>query len=366
VIQLFKFFLKLGSTGFGGPIAMIGMMEQHFVQNEKSITKEDFQQYVAAAKLFPGPLATLVAMRIGLQLQGKPGAIIAGFFQVFPAFLMILFISHFMLGAKSNSNDIFHHLFLGLNFGGLALSVVAAIRFVKPLINTQSLFYLFGTAVLTYYYPKEEIYFLLACGFLSLIYLRFKNVVFEASTVILSALFFESFKASLFTFGSGLAIVPVLKSIYIDQYHWVTESDFLTALSFGQMTPGPLVILNTYLGNQVGQLPGAVLATTGTFMPTFIFGLWVMPYFQKKLLNNPILKDFFSGMLPAVGGAILGSVLRLCLFAVKDEPGTISLNHTLLLCMIIALALKSKLHPIFILIIGSALTVLGFLAGIIQ
>ena len=366
MIPLFKFFLKLGSTGFGGPIAMIGMMEQHFVRDEKSVTKEDFQQYVAAAKLFPGPLATLVAMRIGLQLKGKLGAFIAGFFQVFPAFIIILFISHFMMNAKTDSNEIFHHLFLGLNFGGLALSVVAAIRFAKPLFSPTSLFYLLGTGLLTYFYPKEEIYFLLACGSISLIYLRFRNIVFEASTILLSTLYFESFKASLFTFGSGIAIVPVLKATYIDHYHWVTESDFLTALSFGQMTPGPLIILNTYLGNQVGQIPGAVAATIGTFTPTFIFGLWVMPYFQKKLLNNPFLKDFFSGMLPAVGGAILGSVLRLCLFAVKDQAGIISTNYILLLSTITTLTLLSKLHPILILIIGSALTDLGFQFGIIQ
>ncbi len=191
MIELSKYFFKLGSTGFGGPIAMIGMMEQHFVRDVKTLTDEEFKRFVATAKLFPGPVASLVAIQIGVRLQGKKGGLVAGLLQVLPAFFIILFLSHFMVGAKNNSNVIFSQVFTGLNFGGLALSVVAAIRFSNPLLSTQSLIYMLGTAILVYYYPREEIYFLVACGMLQLIYHRFKNHLFEASSVVLIPLFFS-------------------------------------------------------------------------------------------------------------------------------------------------------------------------------
>ena len=364
--ELFSYFLKLGTTGFGGPIALIGMMEQYWARDKKLISSPEFHQYVAAAKLFPGPIAALVAIRIGYQMHGKKGGILAGLGLILPAFFMVLLIGYFFGNAKNYSGGWIPHLFSGLNLGGLALSVIAAIRFAKPLISVESIFYLVGTAILTFFYPKQEIFFLLSCGILSLLYHRFKNYIFEASATLLFLLFFESFKASLFTFGSGIAIVPVLKAVYIDQYHWVSNSDFLTALSIGQMTPGPLVILNTYLANQIAQLPGAILATIGTFMPTFIFGLFIMPYFEKKLLQAPTLKTFFLGMLPAVGGAILGSVLRLSLFAVEDHSGNFSWSFIVILILLTTLGLKSKVHPIATMLLGSLLAVLGFLVGIIQ
>ncbi len=364
--EIFSYFLKLGTTGFGGPIALIGMMEQHWVREKKTVSEHDFHQYVTAAKLFPGTTAPLVAIRIGYQLQGKVGGALAGLCLILPAFFMILAISHFMVNAKNSINSSFSEVLTGLNYGGLALSIVAAIRYARPLISIQTLFYMVTTGVLTFLYPNKEIYFLLACGTLSLISYRYKNIVFEASSAILTLLFFESLKACMFTFGSGIAIVPVLKSIYIDQYHWVTESEFLTALGFGQMTPGPLVIMNTYLAHQVASLPGAIAATAGTFLPTFFFGLVAMPYFEKKILNAPILKAFFNGMLPAVGGAILGSVLRLFLFASKDKSGTFSWNQVVIITFLVVFGLKSKFHPVTVLIFGSILVVLGSLVGIIQ
>jgi len=356
VNKLFVYFLKLGTTGFGGPIALLGMMEDHFVSETGEITDQDFHQYVSAAKLFPGPLATLVAIRIGYQLNGKIGGIVAGLCLILPAFFMIIVLAHFFGNSLNANGSWSSNVFIGLNLGGLALSSLAAIRFARPLIATQTLLYLVGTGVLTFFYPKEEIFFLLGCGISALIFHRFKNIVFDVSSSILALLFFESLKASLLTFGSGIAIVPVLKAVYIDQYHWVSNSDFLTALSFGQMTPGPLTILNAYLANQIASFPGAVIATTGTFLPTFIFGVYLMPIFEKKLLAAPALKVFFQGMLPAVGGAIIGSVLRLVLFAVEDNQGVFSWAQVLPLVFLIGLGLKVKVHPIALLLLGAVLS----------
>lgn len=358
--ELFRFFLKLGTTGFGGPIAMIGMMEQHFVYEEKSISEEDFKRYVAAAKLFPGTVSTLIAIRIGFQKFGRKGGIVAGLCHILPSFLMVLLISPFLIGAKTNTNLTFENLFTGLQLGGLALSLVAAYRFTLPLLSKQTLFYVIGAGILTFFFPREEIFFLLIAGTFSLIYQFFKNHrskthLFEASSFILIALFFESFKASLFTYGTGMAIMPVLKTVYIDQYHWVSQADFLTAMSVGQITPGPFVIFNTYLAHEISGFSGACLATLGTFLPAFIFGLWLMPLFERRLLSTPLLKVFFAGMLPAVGGAILGSVARLALFAIQESGGSFQWDHIALLVVLVGITLKVKIHPIAIIGLGALL-----------
>lgn len=359
--ELFQFYLKIGASGFGGPIALIGMMEDYWVRKTQRISLSQFQQYVSTAKLFPGTIAPLVAIRIGYELAGRAGGTIAGLCLILPAFFMILTLSQLVPFLQSDSRPLLQVAFNGLNLGGLALSVVAAIRFSLPLFERNSLLYLFGAGILTFFFPQQEIYFLLACGFLALVMHHFKNHLFDAGSTILFLLFAESLKASLFTFGSGIAIVPVLKSVYIDQYHWITETDFLTGLSLGQMTPGPLVILNTYLAKLVGGYSGALLASIGTFLPPFIFGLWIMPIFEKRILNSKGFTIFFSGVLPAVGGAILGSVLRLVLFATQKAGSGISLTQTALLAVLVGFGFQKRFHPILTMFFGSMLAILGFL-----
>lgn len=364
--EIFSFFIKIGSTGFGGPIALIGMMERHWVRKRKKISESEFQRFVSTAKLFPGTIAPLVAIRIGYELEGRWGGTLAGLCLILPAFFLVLFLSHFMSEIQSHPHSLTGSVFLGFNLGGLALSLIAAIRFTKPLLSLNSLFYLISAGVLTFLFPRQEIFFLLAAGSLSLFFHYFRNSSLEIASALLLPLFLESLKASLFTFGSGIAIVPVLKAIYLDQYHWVSETDFLTALGVGQITPGPLVIMNTYLGKQVAGTSGALASSLGTFLPTFFFGLVLMPAFEKKLLKAQKIQIFFKGMLPAVGGAILGSVIRLLMFGSRNSAGEFS---PIFLGLILGLALCgffTRLHPILILMTGSILTVAGFLSGIIQ
>ena len=364
---LFRYFLKIGISGFGGPIALIGMMENHFVRQTKTLSDHDFRRFVAAAKLFPGPTATLIAIRIGNHLKGISGGLVAGFALIFPAFLMILVLASFFQESKNISTPLLHALLSGLNLGGLALSVIAAVMFAKPLIHAQSIFYLVASGVLTFFHPQNEILFLMSCGFLSLLHFHFKGRLLEAGSGILFLLFKESLQSSLLTFGSGIAIVPVLKAVYIDHYQWVTPSEFLTALSFGQMTPGPLVIFNAFLGHQVAGTNGAMSATLGTFTPTFVFGLFLMPLFEKKILDAPLLKAFFEGMIPAVGGAILGSVARLCLFALVPENQSVPEFQALVFAALLGVgAWKRSLHPFFILLLGALLTVAEFLFATAQ
>jgi chromate transporter len=341
------------------------MMEKHFVRQSKTISEQEFRRFVSAAKLFPGPTATLISIRIGNHLRGKIGGLIAGIGLIFPAFLMMLFLASLFHESKNLSLPWIHALINGLNWGGLAIAVITAFHFAKPLLQGQSLYYLLISAVLTFFYPRHEIYFLIGCGTLSLLSNLLRGRILETGAGILFLLFYESFKSSLFTFGTGIAIVPALKAVYLDHYHWVNPEEFLTALSFGQMTPGPLVIFNTFLGHQTAGIGGALFSTFGTFLPTFIFGLFLMPLIERKLIDSPKLKYFFAGMIPAVGGAIFGSVLRLCWFALGMENNSASIFSTIIFLTLLIFAwLKASLHPTIILLLGGLLSVLVSLFGI--
>jgi len=362
VKSLFLYFLKLGTTGFGGPIALIGMMEDHYVRHARTVSAEDFRRYVAAAKLFPGPTSTLIAIRLGQSFQGWRGGLLAWIGLVFPAFFMVVGLSLLYSETRNLPSGWWNDLTIGLNLGGLALSVMAAIRFAKPLLESDTLFYFIASGVLTFFYPQQEIFFLLGCGLLAMIHARYRHLVFEVSGLLLFPLFFESLKASFITFGSGLAIVPVLKATYLDQHAWITHETFLTGLSVGQMTPGPLVIMNSFLGHQAAGIGGAVAATLGTFLPTLVFSIFLMPAFERKLLNAKPLKTFFHGMLPAVGGAILGSVARLCMLSFSSASGGLSPVRMILVGILIALGFLRNAHPLLILLGAGAFVTLTSLA----
>ncbi len=333
----------------------MGMMEKHFVSDQNTISGMDFRRYVAAAKLFPGPTSTLIAIRIGQSFHGWRGGMLAWFALVAPPFFMVIGLSFIYQQTRNLPSGWWTQLTAGLNVGGLTLSVMAAIRFAKPLLVPETLFYFFASGILTFFYPQQEIFFLISCGILSLLHHHFKNWIFEASSMLVIPLFIESFKASLFTFGSGIAIVPALKAAYLDQYQWIDQPTFLTALSVGQMTPGPLVIMNSFLGHQVSGFAGAIASTLGTFLPTLIFGILLMPAFEKKLLDAKPLKAFFHGMLPAVGGAILGSVARLGVMTFSENGTELQLPSIVIFGILLAWGFIKNIHPILILLMGGAM-----------
>ncbi len=360
--ELILLFTKLGVTGFGGPVALIGYMEEECVRRRHWLSASEFHKTVAVAKLFPGPLATLIAVRIGCMRAGNWGGFFAGFCLIFPAFLMVLGLSHALdlMDRYSNLNP----LWTGLNLGALAVSFKAVWQLSRPLVYPRQLrisvlITLIGiNAVFTYLDPRHEVLFLIASGTLGIVFQRILNTkgMKEAFTPLLGLLvFYACIKASFFTYGSGIAIVPMLKAAFVDQHHWIREQDFLRGLTLGQITPGPLIIISTYLGFVMGQTQGAMIATLGTFMPTFILGIFVAPTAERKLLQNETVHLFFKWMLPAVSGAILGSLIRLSQFSVQMEWSRI-----MILVVLIALVFKSKTHSLVILLTG------GFLALLFQ
>lgn len=294
------------------------------VGERKWVDAAEFQRFVGVAKLFPGPLASLVAIRLGRAYAGGLAGFLAGLGLILPAFIMILILAR--TAASLDQYPLLNPLWIGLSLAAIAISLQATYKLTKPLYQPSARLsrptttaILLVSALLTYSFPRLEAAFIIGSGLLTLLWTQLNGRSRPrevASMGLLVLIFLTCFRASVFTFGSGIAMVPVLRAFFIEENHWVNAHEFLRGLTLAQVTPGPLVIIATYLGHVVADVPGAVAATLGTFTPTFIFGLWLMPKFESTMLGNPKLRAFFDGLLPAVCGAIFGAMVRLLFFTV--------------------------------------------------
>ncbi|HEM6966040.1 TPA: chromate efflux transporter [Legionella pneumophila] len=137
----------------------------------------------------------------------------------------------------------------------------------------------------------------------------------SSSTLLKIVLYFAW--AGTFVFGSGLAIVPFLHGGVVDQYHWLTERQFLDAVAVAMITPGPVVITVAFIGYLVGGLAGALLAAIGVFIPCYLFVVILAPHY-RRLVGNLSIKAFVSGVTAAAAGAIAGAAFVLGKQAIID------------------------------------------------
>jgi chromate transporter len=124
-------------------------------------------------------------------------------------------------------------------------------------------------------------------------------------------LFMTCFFAGAFTFGTGLAVLPVLQGEFVEAHHWITHEDFLNAVVIGQITPGPVLITSTVLGFMTKQWLGAIFATLGAFLPAFLYGLIAVPRLWAQVKSHPLTPAFTAGALPAVVGAMVAVTFKL-------------------------------------------------------
>ncbi|MRX69961.1 chromate transporter [Flavobacterium resistens] len=370
LLQLTLYFLKLGTTGFGGPVALVGYMHKDLVEDRKWITEEEYKQGLALAQLAPGPLAAQLGIYIGFVHYSFLGATLAGFAFILPSFIMVV-----LLG-------IVYKLYGGLTwiqavFYGVGASVVGIIALSSYKLTLKSigklnlesfkskwLLWLFfiSAAIVTFVTEKEQILLFILAGFFYMIFTappkwwNFKTtnslVLFqftlwnsEESTLVKLALFFA--KAGAFVFGSGLAIVPFLHSGVVAENHWLTEQQFLDSVAVAMITPGPVVITVGFIGYLVNGFSGALIAALATFLPCYLFTIILAPYF-KKIADNKSVKAFVEGITAVVIGALVGSVVVISLRSIIDIPTAI----IAILTVLALIYLKKIQEPYIILIAG--------------
>jgi chromate transporter len=371
--QLVAYALRLGTLGFGGPIALVGYMHRDLVEQRKWIAEPDYKEGLALAQLAPGPLAAQLAIYLGYVHYRIRGATLVGIAFVLPSFLMVVAIgaAYVAYGGLAWMQAVFY---------GVGASVIGIIAMSAYKLTTRSIgkdrllwaIYIAAAAV-TIVTESEIVWLFLVAGVLVWLvrappvdWLRKSGMgaalaaQLPTASVVGSSLdwpvlaqigmFFA--EAGAFVFGSGLAIVPFLYGGVVNEHHWLNERQFVDAVAVAMITPGPVVITVGFIGYLVAGFPGAVVAALGTFLPCYLFTIIPAPYFHKHG-KKPAIVAFVDGCTAAAIGTITGAVIVLGRRSVVDAP-------TLLMMLVtVALIWKAKKVP------EPAIVALAAVAGLV-
>ncbi len=325
MLEIFKSFFILGCTGFGGPVATMAMMEREFCARRRWVSPGRFQELYAICKILPGPVATQLALAIGRERRGIKGGAVAGIAFILPCFALLLIFAHaYQAWGWAQSFSAWFH---GMQIGALVVMVISLLRFAQGQPK-RAIFWMamLSSAGAVIWNPALEPALIIGWGVVyayrfslyqwiqgRLSQRKLRSVGFWGTGLEQPALalFWLCFKAGAVIFGSGLAIIPLLEGEVVSRRHWLTHAQFMDGLALGQVTPGPVVMTVTFIGYLVMGWGGAILATLGVFIPSFINVLILLPRLWERLGKSPRFRSFIEAAIPAVIGGILGSLLRL-------------------------------------------------------
>lgn len=361
--QLLLYFLKLGSVGFGGPIALVASMQKELVDEQRWFNQDTFKDGLALSQVAPGPLAAQMAIYLGWAHSGILGATLVGFAFVVPSFIMVVVLASLYISFGKLS--VIQNLFRGIGPAVIAIIAVGAFKLSKRnLANSGRLLAIAVANALIVAVTETEIVwvFLLSGVLLTAMQWKPKNKLVsflglspffinglngEATPETLKSILIYFLKAGSVVFGSGLAIVPFLHGGVVLDHHWLSESQFLDAVAVAMITPGPVVITVGFIGFLVAGFLGASFAAIGTFLPCYLFTVLFAPSFSKFSKNKRI-HDFISGVTAAAVGGIIGAVFVLGKHSLNDIASYLTFAGVL--CGL--LLMKKVPEPIWILIAG--------------
>jgi chromate transporter len=337
--RLGRYFLGLGTWGFGGPIATVGYMQRDLVERTGWVAREEFLDGVALGQTMPGPLAAQVVMWVGYLQAGAAGALATVLPFILPSFVLVLGVA--VAYVELEGLEVIQALFYGIAPAVMAILAVAAVKlailtderdvrlWVITLVigavtaatgaEVAILFVAAGIVMSVWEAPPRS---LQRRGSSSLLLTvprphSLLTGILTGGGLLTLGLFF--LKAGAFIFGSGLAIVPFLRAGVVEQHHWLTERQFLDAVAIGLITPGPVVITATFIGYLVGGFAGAAVATVAIFVPIYL-GVVVPGGWFVRHRNSPRLRGFVKGATAAAAGAIAGATVVLSRGAIVDWP----------------------------------------------
>ena len=368
--EVASLFLKLGFTAFGGPAAHIGIMHDEVVKRRKWLTDEEFLDLLGATNLIPGPNSTEMAIHIGYLHAGWLGLIVGGFSFVAPATLIVLLLS--WLYVQYGTTPQVGWLLYGIKPVVIAIVAQALWTLGSKALKSRILAIIGVTVFALYFLKFNEILLLFTGGLAYMLITNYKRirqanplVLFplggfaftEAVTSFSLPLLFLTFlKIGSVLYGSGYVLLAFLRNDFVLRLGWLTDQQLIDAVAIGQVTPGPLFTAATFIGYILGGTSGALLATLGIFLPSFIF----------VAISNPLIprirnSAWMSGLLDGVNASSLGLMA-----AVSVQLASSSLTDPLTLLVAgisLVLLLRYKVNTTW-LIAGGA--VAGFVASFLR
>ena len=335
-----RYFLRLGTLGFGGPVALVAAMRRDLVEERGWLSDAEYREGLALAQMAPGPLAAQLAIYIGYVYGGALGAAAIGVAFVLPSLVMVLLLgwAYTVFGGLSWMQAVFY----GVGAAVIGLIADSAYGLVWKTLGTDRL--LWGIALLlavtTIVTGREIVALVILAGLAVWLFRAPPGWLARATArelasggllagvaagtgwslaplpLLAQLLGFFAF-AGAFVFGSGLAIVPFLHGGVVLDHQWLTEQQFRDAVAVALITPGPVVITTAFIGFLVGGLAGGLVAAVGTFLPCYILTVVPAPLF-RRYGQRPALAAVVQGVTAGAVGAIAGAVVVLGRGAVVD------------------------------------------------
>ena len=292
--KTFRTFAIFGLTAFGGPAAHIAIFQRYLVHEQKWVNKEEFLQMLGAVNLIPGPNSTETAMLLGHARAGRLGLVLAGLGFIVPAATVTLLMV--ALYQQAAQLPLVQGAFLGIRLGVLAVVAQALIALLPHPTQKPQVWLLALSSLALVALGLPEWAAVLGLGLLMLGLRLGRLYVVEP----LSLLWFF-LKVGSVLFGSGYALIGLMQEMV--ERGWLSSTGLLDALSLGQITPGPLLTTATAAGYLAAGVPGAILATLGIFLPSFVFSFLLVGVL-KRLQGHPLAEAFLQGASGAAMGLI--------------------------------------------------------------
>lgn len=317
-------FFKLGCFAFGGPAAHVAMMEEEVVTKRKWMDRQHFLDLMGATNLIPGPNSTEMTMHCGHERAGTLGLFVAGICFVFPAVVITGFLAwlYVTYGKLPNVEG----FIFGIKPAVLAIIAAAIYKLGKKALKSVELGVLGAIVIGACFLGVNEIAALLGAGILGMIYFKIKEGIASSDSntkslipfVLLQVpgaaklglssmtVFWTFLKVGAVLYGSGYVLFAYLDAELVGN-GWLTRQELIDAIAVGQFTPGPVLSTATFIGYQMTGFWGALGATAGIFLPSFLFVLILNPLIPK--MRKSALLRFFLDAVNVAAVAVMVVVL---------------------------------------------------------
>lgn len=337
--EIAALFLKLGFTAFGGPAAHLGLMHAEVVERRRWLSDQEFLDLLGATNLIPGPNSTEMAIHIGFEKAGWAGLLLAGACFIMPATVIVLGLA--WMYVRFGQLPQAQWLLYGIKPVIIAIIIQAIWTLAKKAARNAWLL-TSGVIILALYWVwhVNEIVLLFAGGLvlmvvdnlgrlrstklpnaprLALIVPVAAGAALSTAAFSLPLLFLTFLKIGAVLYGSGYVLLAFLRADFVVRLHWLTDQQLLDSIAVGQVTPGPLFTSATFIGFLLGGIPGALLATAGIFLPSFVFVAISNPLISK-VRASPWVSGFLDGVNIAALSLMTAVTVQLGQASLVDLP----------------------------------------------
>ncbi len=328
--ELVQLFFRLGIFAFGGPAAHIAMMQREVVEKRGWMTQDYFLDLIGATSLIPGPNSTEMVMHCGMHKKGWRGLLGAGFSFIFPACLLTGLLAYAYVEAIEFSPETLKSYLTGLYPAVFLLIALAIKKLGKKAIKNSLLGVVTAFVVILCFFGFSEITALFTGGVTGFCIMKWKPAN-KLNSIEPLSIFLVFLKVGSVLFGSGYVLIAYMQDEFVSNRSWMTLQQLMDAIAIGQLTPGPVLSTATFAGYVMGGFSGAVWASVGIFLPSFLF-----VYFLHPLIPRMRASKNFSVFLNSINASAIGLMVYVLFPMGKNIIASIPAAITLgVMCLIV-------------------------------